>query len=97
MSNYLDIFDSVDCERSELSEKRVLPSRAEEAIRAWLAHIRETDPAIIDEVLGKCADDPEALAYYMTRSAEVPPVRRLVGRTVGGVQVFAEEGGDEIR
>lgn len=89
MSNYLDIFDSVDCEKREVSEKRVSPA-AEAKIRAWLAHIRETDPAIIRDVLTRCADDRECLAYYMTRAAEVPPVRREVGRTVAGVQVFVE-------
>ncbi|MHB8472911.1 MAG: hypothetical protein ACYDC8_08705 [Gammaproteobacteria bacterium] len=41
-------------------------------IRAWLAHIEETDPAIITEVMDKCRTDPEALAYFTWRAGEVP-------------------------
>lgn len=63
---------------------------AESRIRDWLAHIRETDPGVIDEVLAKCAADPEALAYYMTRVAEVPPIKRVVGRTVHDLAVVTE-------
>jgi hypothetical protein len=94
MSNYLEIFDSVGCGIRDKSDKRVLASRAERAIRAWLAHIRETDPGVIDEVLGKCAADPEALAYFMTRAAEVPPIKRVAGRTVHGAEVVTEGTGD---
>lgn len=65
---------------------------AEARIRAWLDHIRETDPEIIAEVLAKCSADPEALAYFLGRAAEVPPVRRVVGRTVGGAEVVVTEG-----
>lgn len=60
-------------------------------IRAWLAHIRETDPEIIDDVLARCADDPDCLAYYLTRAAEMPRTRRVVGRTVHGAEVVVEE------
>ncbi|WP_449192205.1 hypothetical protein [Thauera sp.] len=50
-----------------------LTAEEEQAIRAWLIHIDEDDPAIIAEVLGKCRDNPEARAYFLGRSEEVPP------------------------
>ena len=46
-------------------------------IRSWLAAIGEEDEVIIAEVLNRCRQDPEALCYYLRRSAEVPG--RLVG------------------
>lgn len=42
-----------------------LAAHQEAAIRAWLAFIGETDPAIIGEVLTKCRQDPGALAFYL--------------------------------
>jgi hypothetical protein len=42
-------------------------------ILAWLSHIGETDKAIIDDVLEYCANDPEAMAYYLGRAREIPP------------------------
>lgn len=48
-------------------------SHADETrIRAWLAHIDETDPVMIEETLQRCATDPEALAYFLWRAQEVP-------------------------
>lgn len=44
----------------------------EAAIRAWLAHIEETDEAIIDNVLKRCRSDGEARAYFIQRAGEVP-------------------------
>ena len=41
------------------------------AIRLWLSHIGETDPAIIDEVLDKCRTDPDAMDYFAGRAGEV--------------------------
>lgn len=87
MSRYLEIFDSATCDKSD---KRVLPSRAERAIRAWLDHIRETNPEIIKEVLERCATDPDALVFFMARATEVPAVRRVIGTTVHGVEVVME-------
>ena len=44
----------------------------ETAIRAWLAHIEETDDAdIIAEVLNQCGADLEARAYFLRRAEEV--------------------------
>jgi len=45
-------------------------------IRAWLAHIEETDPAIIAEVLDKCRTNLEARRYFLKRSEEVPEPTR---------------------
>lgn len=53
----------------------------EASIRAWLAHIEETDPDIITEVLDKCRDDLDARRYFLKRSKEVPetvPIRERI-------------------
>ena len=50
----------------------VLPEIEEAAIRAWLDHIDETDPAIITELLNKCNADKGARAYFPRRAKEVP-------------------------
>jgi hypothetical protein len=44
----------------------------ESAIRVWLAHIEETDPAIIADLLDKCRTDADARGYFIGRAAEVP-------------------------
>lgn len=41
-------------------------------ILAWLAHIEETDGAIIAEVLSQCRADMAARAYFVWRSCEMP-------------------------
>jgi hypothetical protein len=54
-------------------EPRTELSPAEESsIRAWLAHIEETDPVGIAEVLSKCRNDMDARRYFLKRSEEVP-------------------------
>ncbi|MEX0963783.1 MAG: hypothetical protein WDZ52_07060 [Pseudohongiellaceae bacterium] len=45
----------------------------ETAIRAWLAHIEETDSAVIADLLAKCAANPEARAYCLEQAKQVPP------------------------
>jgi hypothetical protein len=40
-------------------------------IKKWLAHIGETDQELIDDVLEQCQADPEALAYFLKRHAEI--------------------------
>ncbi|MBU0500082.1 MAG: hypothetical protein KJ558_04270 [Gammaproteobacteria bacterium] len=44
----------------------------ESNIRAWLAYIEETAPAIIAEVVDKCRNDLDACRYFLKRSKEVP-------------------------
>jgi len=44
----------------------------ETSIRAWLAHIEETDSTIINEVLNKCCNESDARRYFLKRSEEVP-------------------------
>ena len=44
----------------------------EASIRAWLAHIDETDPDIIIKVLNKCRNESDARRYFLKRSEEVP-------------------------
>ncbi len=56
----------------------------EASIRAWLAHIEETDPAIITEVLDKCRDEFDARVFFLKRSKEVPePIIRNAPKTCG--------------
>ncbi len=43
----------------------------ESAIRAWLAHIEESDAAIVAVVLGQCRADVEARGYFLRQAAEV--------------------------
>jgi hypothetical protein len=50
-----------------------IPSDEQAAILQWLAHIGETDTAIIAETLDKCSRDAEARQYFVGRArAEVP-------------------------
>ncbi|MCP5346554.1 MAG: DUF3987 domain-containing protein [Pseudomonadales bacterium] len=44
----------------------------ESGIRAWLAHIDETDSTIIADVLDKCRNDLEARRYCLKQSEEIP-------------------------
>jgi|CXWL01.1.fsa_nt_gi hypothetical protein len=44
------------------------------SILSWLHYINEDDPEIIQEVLDKCANEPEALVYYLKRAEEVPVI-----------------------
>ena len=44
----------------------------ETAIRAWLAHIEETDRDTITEVLDQCRTDAGAREYFIGRAGEVP-------------------------
>ena len=41
-----------------------------EKVLAWLAHIKETDQVIIDDVIHHCKTDPEARAYFIRRHNE---------------------------
>lgn len=49
-----------------------MTAEEETAIRAWLAHIEETDADIIAQVLNQCRADLEARAYFLRRADEVP-------------------------
>ena len=40
----------------------------ERAVRAWLARIEESDPAIIVNVLTVCREDADARGYYLRRA-----------------------------
>lgn len=43
----------------------------EQAVRAWLAQINETDPATIADVLERCRNDKEAGAYFLRRASKI--------------------------
>ena len=62
------------CRESDAANKSTMPMSPgeESAIRAWLAHIEETDPAIIAHLLDQCRTDADARGYFIGRSAEVP-------------------------
>ncbi|WP_456412176.1 hypothetical protein [Thiolapillus sp.] len=49
-----------------------LPPDEEANIRTWLAHIEETDSAIIAEVVDKCRIDLNVRRYFLKRSEEIP-------------------------
>jgi hypothetical protein len=46
-----------------------LTAGEDDAIRAWLASIEETDPATIAEVIELCRQDAEAREYFLSRAA----------------------------
>lgn len=50
-----------------------LLAQEESAIRAWLAHIEETDAATIADVITKCQNNAQARAYFLERAREAPP------------------------
>jgi hypothetical protein len=60
------------------TEAKTAPMTAEEdeAIRAWLEHIEETDQEIFSEVMDKCQREGEVRAYFLRRSEEVPKPER---------------------
>lgn len=45
---------------------------AVKAIKAWLVHIGEADPVMVEETLQRCTSDPETLAYFLWRAQEIP-------------------------
>jgi hypothetical protein len=51
---------------------RIFPEE-ESAIRAWLAHINETDPSIIADVITKCGIYAETRAWCLELARQVPP------------------------
>lgn len=67
--------DDGERERSGIASLQAVASmRAdhEATIRAWLAHIGAHEVEYIADVLDQCRTHPDALAYFLTRSAEVP-------------------------
>jgi hypothetical protein len=44
----------------------------EVAIKVWLVHIEETDPAIIASVLHQCRTDADTLDYFSGRAGDMP-------------------------
>ena len=38
-------------------------------VRQWLESIGEDDPVMIEDVLSRCREEPEALAYFLNRSS----------------------------
>ena len=65
--------------KKSLTAEGGLTADDQEAIRAWLASIGETDTGIIAEVLEACAHDAEVLAYYIGRAGEARSLSRAGG------------------
>lgn len=51
-----------------------LTAKDETAIRAWLAHIEESDPVTIADMLAQCAADPDARTYCLKQARQIPLV-----------------------
>jgi hypothetical protein len=49
-----------------------LSSDDESNIQDWLAHIEETDPSMIADVVDKCRNDLDVRRYFLKRSSEAP-------------------------
>lgn len=50
-----------------------LTANDELTIRAWMAHMGETEAQIIGDYLDDCRHDPESLAYFLKRANEDLP------------------------
>jgi len=61
-----------------LEKRRVKEEDA--AIRAWLDHIEETDPTIVQCVIDQCSRDAEAKAYFLdhAKQANIEPQSELL-------------------
>lgn len=68
----LALADSLQAQAVNSSPAAPLTSEEETAIRAWLAHIEETDPAIIADVLDKCRADFNERKILLRWAEEVP-------------------------
>jgi len=51
-------------------KEAIVNTLAADSIRAWLAHIGETDPAMVNEVMERCRTDTDACAYFLKRARE---------------------------
>lgn len=58
------------------------------AIMAWLAHIEETDPATIADVLARCQSDAQARAYCLEQARQIPPPEPDYTATCGACRHF---------
>ena len=47
-----------------------ITAKQEASIRAWLAHIEETDADIIGEIIDRCRHSRDARDYFLLRSVE---------------------------
>lgn len=56
-----------------------MTAEQEAAARAWLAHIQESDPAAIADVLERCQRDPRAREYVLERASELAVAARGAG------------------
>lgn len=70
----------------EIEADSAMTAIEESVIRAWLAHIEETDEAIIAHVLKRCRQDVETRDYFirqalvLPKSEPIPDDRRTCGQ-----------------
>ncbi|WP_156885335.1 hypothetical protein [Acidihalobacter ferrooxydans] len=85
---------SVSAQSGHFQKKNEAPpihgmtAHEEASIRAWLAYIEETDPAIVAEVLTRCRRMPDARAYFLRRAKEVPQTEPDHAVTCGACRHF---------
>ena len=56
---------------SEETNPTPMTGEEEKAIRAWLGHYNERDPALIEGLLEECQRDLKARQYYLARWDEI--------------------------
>lgn len=49
-------------------KRAAMTTQEESAVMSWLASIEESDTQMIQAVLTKCQEEPEALAYFLWRT-----------------------------
>jgi hypothetical protein len=72
----------------------VAPPDDLQKVLSWLSFIGETDQEMSAETIQQCRDDPEALAYFLDRAAEVPPkpVQMITCRNCQHFDCFNDHG-----
>ena len=56
---------------------RRLEVQEEQLVRAILKHIGENSPTCVEEVLGQCRTNPDALKFWLERSKDLPGQTQL--------------------
>jgi isochorismate synthase EntC len=55
---------------SELQAEQIRQTENERTVLAWLTHIGENDPVVIEDTLNRCRADQETMQYFLTRANE---------------------------
>jgi len=65
-------FTVIPVATSATSRFRRLEVQEEQLVRAILKHIGESNPTCVEEVLGQCRTNPDALKFWLERSKDLP-------------------------